>query len=106
MSVRDNGGVNVDTFRVEGVIYEHLIFCHEDDRIELHTVPNGKPLLTFDANCGVWTPDGKLYGRLQFWSGDVWEFRFADDTKFGTTHRDILKLEVEVSKHYLKGLAS
>lgn len=100
MSVRDNGGANVDTFLVDGVRYEHLIFCSEDDRIELHTVPNGKPMLKFDANCGVWTPDGELYGRLNV-DGRDWYFTFADGTKFEKTNYDLLKLEVEVSKHYL-----
>lgn len=106
MSVRDNGGVSVDYFRVGDKVYEHLIFCSEDDRIELHTVPNDKPLLKFDSSCGVWTPDGKKYGRLRMWNGNEWEFIFAaDERAFEHTHRDLLKLEVEVSKHYLKTIA-
>lgn len=104
-----NEGSVVRWFKLGNDIYQHLIFCNEDDRIELQK-NDGEVILTFDFSMNVFDADKKHIGKIGIKTlerFDYWVFETDDGAKNivgGNTWKveSHIDLEVEVSKWYLK----
>jgi hypothetical protein len=88
----------IESFRHNGKIYHHVIFCSDDDRVELKD-DEGKCLLIFDAKCGIHLPDHKTQIGQVSMRDDVWFSIIEGQPEL--RHQNNLKLEVMISKQYL-----
>lgn len=104
-----NEGAVVRWFKLGNDIYQHLIFCNEDDRIELRK-NDGEVILTFDSSMNVFDADKKHIGKIGIKTlerFDYWVFETDDGAKNivgGPVWKveSHIDLEVDVSKWYLK----
>ena len=92
----------VRSFEHLGEDYFHVLFCDEDDRIELHD-GDGNTILEYDASCNVRDEHGKV-GDFRLENG-LW-VSYARPNMDRTVHpcrgvEALLDAEVEFSKRYL-----
>lgn len=100
----------VDHFRHDGVVYEHDIYCADDDRVECLD-RQGNVILTFTADCYVHTlhkndPNKQQLGSVHTkYCSNQWEFWPDGDREkaIDLNCTDILKGEINLSLMYLKG---
>ena len=101
--------MNVGQFMYEGMLYALMIYCNEDDRVEVIDT-DGKILLTFTATSEI-MKDGKQIGRISQNRDGELTFTFDLKTPYneyattGVYARELdayFKAEIKASKHYLE----
>lgn len=96
---------HIESFTAGGAIYRHVIFCSDDDRVEMQD-DSGKTILTFTSDCEVHDELSGQIGTFHMRGDDHhWDYKQIGQGTI-TFGQDLLKAEVEVSKLYLAAMVN